>query len=118
MIAALAAGKSYDAVAHLTGISKATVGRRMRQPAFRRKVRMARRLILDRAVSLLAQGAIEAVIVLRRLLLRSASEKIKLGAARAILQAEHQFHETEDLSAEIEELREQIAQLLKKEKRR
>jgi transposase len=42
LIAHLAWGKSYDAVAQLTGLSKSTIDRRMRNSSFRRKVREAR----------------------------------------------------------------------------
>jgi hypothetical protein len=117
LIAHLASGKSYDAVAQLTGISKSTIIRRMRNSSFRRKVREARADVLERALGHLARAATEAAITLRNLL-RSDSQKIKLGAARAILQAECKFRESEELAADVELLKEQVAKLQKIEKRR
>jgi transcriptional regulator with XRE-family HTH domain len=117
LIAHLAAGKSYAAVAELTGISKNTILRRMRNSSFRRKVREARADVLERALGHLARAATEAAITLRNLL-RSDSAKIKLGAARAILQAECRFRESEDLAADIEDLKQQVAALQHVEKRR
>jgi hypothetical protein len=65
----------------------------------------------------LARAATEAAIILRNLL-RCDSPKIKLGAARAILQAACKFRESEDLAADVEDLKEQVAQLQRVEKRR
>jgi transcriptional regulator with XRE-family HTH domain len=117
LIAHLASGKSYEAVAQLTGISKSTILRRMRNSSFRRKVREARADVLERALGHLARAATEAAITLRNLL-RGDSPKIKLGAARAILQAECKFRESEDLAADVEDLKEQVAALQRIEKRR
>ena len=117
LIAELASGKSYEAVAQLTGISKSTVIRRMKTPAFRGKVRQARALALERALGHLSRASAEAAITLRNLL-RSTNEKIKLGAARVILGAERNFLESEELAADVEELKAQVAQLRKTEKKR
>jgi transcriptional regulator with XRE-family HTH domain len=117
LIAHLAAGKSYEAVAQLTGMSKNTIVRRMRNSSFRRKVREARADVLERALGHLARAATEAAITLRNLL-RADSPKIKLGAAPAILQAECRFRESEDLAADVEDLKEQVAALQRVEKRR
>jgi hypothetical protein len=116
LIAELASGKSYEAVAQLTGVSKSTIVRRMKTPAFRSKVRQTRALVLERTLGHLSKGSAESAITLRNLL-RSSSEKIKLGAAVAILNAERRFLETEDLTADVEDLKAQVAQLRKLEKR-
>jgi hypothetical protein len=118
LIAHLAAGNSWDAVVQLTGVSKATIARRMRDPKFRRKVREARAIVLERTLGLIAEGSVEAGIVLRNLLVNSTSERTKLGAARILLGAEAKFRETEELKADVEDLKEQVAALQRMEKRR
>jgi hypothetical protein len=117
LIAQLASGKSYEAAAQLVGIDKSTVVRRMKKPAFRRRVRQARALVLERALGHLSKASAEAAITLRNLL-RSTNERTKLGAARAILDAEVRFRESEELAADVQDLKEQVRQLQLVEKRR
>jgi hypothetical protein len=118
LIAHLASGQSYDAVAQLCGMSKITIVRWMRNPAFRRKVREARSTVLEQALSNLAQGAVEASVVLRHMLFHGKTERLKLSAARALLNAEARFRESEDMAADIEDLKAQVAALQRIDKRR
>jgi hypothetical protein len=106
----LSAGRSYAAVEKLTGISSSTIKRRMRNPAFRRRVRQARADYLERALGHLSRASADAAITLRNLL-KSDDNKIKLQAAKALLDAEAKFRESEELAAEVEDLKEQIAQM-------
>jgi hypothetical protein len=110
LIIHLASGKSYEAAAQLAGVDKSTVVRKMKNPAFRGKVRQARAQVLERALGHLSRGAVEAAVQLRNLL-RSDDSKVRLGAANAILNAEHRFRESEDLAADIEDLKEQVRRL-------
>jgi hypothetical protein len=110
IITYLAAGKSYEATAQLCGIDKRTIVRKMKNPTFRAKVRRARADVLQRALGHLSRGAVEAAVQLRNLL-RSDDPRIRLGAARAILAAESSFRESEDLAADIEQLKEQVRKL-------
>jgi hypothetical protein len=118
LIAALAAGQTYEAAAQSVGLCKRTVVRKMKNPKFRRQLREARALVLERTLGLIAEGSVEASVILRHLLLNSSSERIKLGAARILLAAERKLHETEELAADVELLKEQVARLQRIEKRR
>ena len=117
LIAQLAAGQSYDAAAQAAGVSKSTIIRRMKTPAFRGKVRQARALALEMTLGNLSIASAEAAITLR-LLLHSRDEKVRLHAARVILAAERSFLESEELMADVEELKAQVAALRKVEKKR
>jgi hypothetical protein len=116
LIVNLAAGRSYRAIEGLMSISRATIIRRMRNPDFRRRVRQARQDYLQRALGHLARGSTDAAIVLRNLL-RSVDPKVRLGAAKAILDSQARFHEIEDLTTELNDLKEQIAQMQAANKR-
>lgn len=116
LIEHLAAGRSYSAVAKLAGVSERTIIRRMKSTVFRRRVRQARADVLERALGHLSRASAEAAITLRNLL-RSDNEKIKLGAANTILTAELRFRQNEDLAADVEDLKEQVAKLRKMEKK-
>jgi hypothetical protein len=118
LIAALASGQSYEDAAQSVGLCKRTVVRKMKNAAFRRKVREARSTVLEQALSNLAQGATEASIVLRHLLLHGKTDRLKLAAAKALLHAEARFRESEDMAADIEDLKQQVAKLQHIEKRR
>lgn len=117
LIQHLASGRSHSATAKLTGISEKTIQRRMKSSTFRRRVRQARADVLERALGHLSRATAEAAIVLRNLLRSGCSERIKLEAARVILTAEIRFRESEDLAADVEDLKEQVAKLRKMEKK-
>jgi hypothetical protein len=116
LIVHLSAGRSYRTIEKLMGISRTTIIRRMKNPAFRRRVRQARADYLQRTLGHLARGSAGAVMVLRNLL-RSVDPKVRLGAAKAILDSQARFHEIEDLTAELTDLKEQIAQMQAANKR-
>lgn len=117
LIGELAGGKSYEAVAQLCGCDRATVYRRMKNPAFRRRVRAARRDVLERTLGHVAQAAVSAVVALRNLL-KSPSEKVRLGAAVAVLNAQSRLYESEELAADVEDLKAQVAKLTRLDGRR
>ena len=63
--------------------------------------------MLSQAVGMLAAASSEAVLCLRHLL-TGGGESVRLGAARAILEAAVKFRESEELEARIAELENQI----------
>ncbi|HEY7157970.1 MAG TPA: hypothetical protein VH575_28700 [Gemmataceae bacterium] len=85
LVAHLAAGVSPAAAAKLAGVSEATAYRRLADPDFRQRVEKARSDFWDRALGIMSNGAAESAIVLRKLL-RSDDERIKLQAAKTLLE--------------------------------
>ena len=65
LIAALAAGVTYDAAAAQAGVSERTVRRRLDDPEFCRQVNDARHEVVARAVAQLSAASTEAVEALR-----------------------------------------------------
>ena len=85
LILHLASGTTVEAAAELAGISRATAFRRLQDPEFQRRVKQARGEMIERAAGHLAAGATEASITLRNLL-ASDSEKVRLAAAKTIIE--------------------------------
>lgn len=85
LIAALARGASVARAARDAGISERSAFRRLADPKFRQVVDEARAGLLERAGGSLADGADRAARELKRLL-RSPSDAIRLGAARALVE--------------------------------
>lgn len=109
LIARLAAGMSAEAAARSAGVSTMTVYRRLRNEAFRARVAEARRAIWERTIGILSRAAAESARELRRLL-RDADPKIRLAAARGVLDAgvrvRHQV-ELVDMCEEVKRLMEE-----------
>jgi hypothetical protein len=81
----LASGTTVEAAAELAGISRATAFRRLQDPEFQRRIKQTRGEMIERAAGHLAAGATEASITLRNLL-GSDSEKVRLAAAKTIIE--------------------------------
>ena len=81
---ALAGGATIVEAADVAGVGQRTVYRRLVDPGFQDLVRQIRRQALDRAVGRLATSTTSAAQTLVELL-GAASETVRLGAARAIL---------------------------------
>jgi hypothetical protein len=84
LIVHLASGVSPAGAAKLAGVSEATCYRRLADPTFRQRVDAARATFWERALGILSKGAAESATVLRRLL-RSEDGRIKLQAAKVLL---------------------------------
>jgi hypothetical protein len=84
LVVHLASGVSPAGAAKLAGVSEATCYRRLADPAFRQRVETARSSFWERALGILSKGAAESATVLRRLL-RSEDGRIKLQAAKVLL---------------------------------
>src|SRR5262249_13274126 len=85
LVTHLAIGVSPAGAARLAGVSEATAYRRLANPAFRQRVEKARADFWDRAAGIMSKAAAEAAIVLRKLL-RSDDGRLKLQAARTLLE--------------------------------
>ena len=109
LVAALAAGCTYEDAARQAGVSERTVRRRLDDPGFRKQVDAARGEMISRAVAQLSAAATEAVGTLRELL-ASELDFARLGAARAILEVGFKYREQLDLAERITALEEQLGQ--------
>lgn len=107
LIAALAAGKTHEEAAKAAGVSRATVTRRLQDPAFCRGVERVRKELFEAAIAQLAGIASEATQTLRRLLNGDTPPTVQLGAARAIL--DYALRQKE--ANEIQQLQERLDQL-------
>ncbi len=83
-LTALAGGKTLTEAAIVAGISERTASRRMGDPAFCAELKRVQSETISQATVILGEAATEAVMTLRELL-KSKSESVRLGAARAIV---------------------------------
>jgi hypothetical protein len=109
LLVALASGQSVPRAAQKAGVSQRTAYRRLRDPAFKARVTKARADMVERALGHLAAGTTEAAVALRQLL-RHADAKVRLGAAKAILDSEMKLRAEVDLARRIEALEETLQQ--------
>lgn len=86
LIAALASGKTYKEAARIARVSERTVERRMGEQEFRASVARARDRIVERALGRATDSMTEAITTLTTLMRSSASDSVKLRAARTILE--------------------------------
>ncbi len=114
LIAHLAAGVSPGGAAKLAGVSEATVYRRLADPVFRHRVEDARAELWKRAMSVLSKSAVEGAIVLRRLL-RNDDAKIRLQAAKIVLEQVIKVRDQVDIAQRVAAL-EELAQQQKDRK--
>jgi transposase len=108
LVGHLAAGLSPAHAAKRAGVSRATVYRRLADPAFRQRVEEARAELWKRAAAVLSKSAVEGAVVLRRLL-RSADEKVKLQAAKIVLEQGVRVRDHVELAQRLAALEDQIS---------
>jgi hypothetical protein len=97
---AIASGTSIKEAARSAGISESTAYRRLKDPAFRRRVSEIRTSFLNEAVGRLSEAANEAVSTLKALL-TSGSDSVRLSASRAILELGPKLREQAELEERI-----------------
>jgi hypothetical protein len=102
-IAALLACPTLDEAASQAGIGESTLRGWLRDPAFQRRYRDARRQVVEQAITGLQQATGEAVATLRRNL-TSGVPASEIAAAKAILDFAVKGVELIDLSERIEQL--------------
>jgi hypothetical protein len=81
----LAAGGSVGPAAAAAGVSERTAYRRLADPGFRQRLAALRDELISAALGELTNSASDAVATLRRLL-QAGDERVRLAAARAILE--------------------------------
>jgi HEAT repeat protein len=103
LLLALAAGTTTREAARQAGIGERTATRRLADPGFRQRVQDTRAALVERTLGKLARGSTKAADTLRRLL-KSESDSVKLGAARALLEIGSKLRESVELENRIAEL--------------
>ena len=116
LIAHLAAGVSPAGAARLAGVSEATAYRRLANPAFRQRVEKARADFWERAMGIMSKAATESATVLRKLL-RSEDGRLRLQAARVLLEQGAKVRELVNIEQRIAEL-EKLATAQKERRQR
>jgi hypothetical protein len=109
LVAALAGGATVRDAAVEVGIGEATAHRRLKEPEFRKRVDDARAELIVAAVARLGAASTRAVMTLEGLLAAD-SEAVRLGAAKAILDAALRWREHQDLTERVRVLEEQLGQ--------
>lgn len=105
LLAALAAGQSYEDAAEAAGVSKRTARRRMTEPAFRAEVDALRSDMLARAVGRMAGLVDEAAETLRDVMRDpDAPAGARVSAARAVLQLGADLRERLELAERVQAL--------------
>jgi hypothetical protein len=100
LLAALASGCSVEDAAARAGVSRRTAYRRLADPAFQRRLAGARDELVTEALGELVASAGAAVARLRALL-DARDDRIKLGAAKALLEQLLRIRETVTLAERV-----------------
>jgi hypothetical protein len=100
LVVHLASGISPAGAAKLAGVSEATCYRRLADPSFRQRVEAARATFWERALGILSKGAAESATVLRKLL-RSDDGRIKLQAAKILIEQGCRVRDQVDIAQRI-----------------
>jgi len=109
LLTALACGATAEVAAQKVGVSRATVNRRLQDPAFRSRLQEIRSDMVKRTAGMLTAAAGEAVKTLLELQKNTVSPATRLGAARSILEIGIKVRESADLEARLAALEEQMA---------
>jgi AcrR family transcriptional regulator len=108
--AALAAGEKVADVAVRLGVSESTIYRRLRDAEFAEEVNRLRAEMVSRGLGILSETNADAALTLRDLL-KSGSEKIKLTAAKAILELTLKVKDVTEFAERLEAIEEFNAML-------
>jgi hypothetical protein len=100
LLGALAAGHAVEEAARAAGISQRTAYRRLADPAFQRRLAGARDNLVTEALGELVASAAAAVGTLRTLL-DARDDRIKLGAAKTLLEQLLRIRETVALAERV-----------------
>jgi len=110
LLDALAGGESIKRAASLAGVSERTAHRRLASPDFARMLYEARARIAEASTGRLMLASLRAVATLEGLL-ASRSDSIRLGAARAILEAGVRWRESAEFAQRLRELEERVEEV-------
>jgi hypothetical protein len=104
---ALAAGASLAVAAQQSHVSESTVRRRLRDPGFRQKIDEARGKMVSDAVGRLASLGVQSADTFGPLL-QSGNERIRLGAAKSVLELMLRGIEVHELARQVQQLKERF----------
>jgi hypothetical protein len=104
LLLALACGATVEAAAKQCHLSDRTIYRRLKDPAFRARLREVRSDMVRRAAGMLTAAAGQAVSTLLSLQKESVPAAVRLGAARAVLEIGIKVREMAELEARMDEL--------------
>ena len=113
LLLALACGVTVENAARQAGISPSTVYRRLADADFRRRLQALQRDMVSRTAGTLTAAASEAVRTLLELQKSSASDAVRLGAARAVLEMGMKIRESADLEERLAALEKAAAEATK-----
>jgi hypothetical protein len=119
LAAALAAGKNFTQAGKVVGVCQRTVRRRLDEPEFRALVNRLKSELVESAVALLGKSMNAAASELAKLLKKSKDEKIRLAAAREILNTGLKARQVEEIERQLADLTARLDAMAKgKEKNR
>lgn len=105
---ALALGSTWKRAARMAGVSQSTIARRLRDPAFRKKVSDYRREAVGRTVGKMLAILPEAAAALARIV-KERGAKDRIPALRLAFEVGLKLRDSEDLEERIRQLEEQAA---------
>jgi hypothetical protein len=112
VILALACGATPESAALKAGLSLRTVYRRLSQPRFRDQVQQSRAEMVRRAVGMFTAVGMASINTLKSLQESAASEAVRLGAARAIIELGCKLRETVEVRERLTALEARLESLL------
>jgi hypothetical protein len=110
LLMVLAAGGTLAAAATQAGCSERTVRRRLHDPSFRARVEEARSQMVSDAVGRLASLGVRSADALDGLL-DSGVERVRLGAAKSVLELMLRGLEVHELARQVGEIKARLGQL-------
>ncbi len=108
LLALLACGVTVEAAAQQSGVSPATVYRRLTDRNFRRRLQGVRADFVRRTAGTLTAAATEAVRTLLELLKPAAPPPVRLGAAKAVLEIGVKLREIAEVEERLAALEERL----------
>ena len=107
LIVALASGASHRSAAESAGCAAKTVQRRLSDPEFRRSLNEARGRLFEQALGRAASHAIRAADVLAEVMDdRENPPRVRVSAAKALLDSASRYREVQEFDHRITELEE------------
>jgi hypothetical protein len=110
LLLALACGATIEGAARQSGLSEATVYRRLRDADFRRQIQELRADMVQRTAATLTAAGSESVKTLLALQQATIPHAVRLGAARAVLEMGLKLREAADLEQRLGALEQLMAQ--------
>jgi hypothetical protein len=109
LLMALACGATVEAAARTVGVSDRTVYRRLKDPAFHKRLQDMRADMVQRTAGALTAAGAEAVRALLALLKEATPAAVRLGAARTVIELGLKMREHVELEGRVQALEEQLA---------